>query len=51
MHTKISNNKRRRRFLKDIEIKHWHTNYLERTDSESRKNMGTDRTNPRKRGS
>jgi hypothetical protein len=56
MHTVISNNKRKKKFKKStiyidgIEATHWHKNYMGGYN-EGRKNMGTNRTNPRKRGS
>ena len=50
MHTVISNNKRKKKYKKEIEATHWHTNYIG-APNESRKNMGTNRTNTRKRGS
>lgn len=57
MHTVISNNKRKKKkfkkstiYIDGIEATHWHRNYMGGYN-EGRKNMGTDRTNPRKRGS
>ena len=50
MHTVISNNKRKKKYVKEVEATHWHRNYMG-VPNEGRKNMGTDRTNPRKRGS